>query len=74
MPDYLIHFFDVIDNYHDKNTRSKSKNTLILPKWENEYGKRTFKYRSVKLWNDLSSDIRSIIHSLTLQSFKNIIS
>ena len=73
VPEYLTKFYKLIDAYHNVNTRSKLKNILVLPQWQNDIGKRTFKYRSVKLWNNLPSALRCNIHSLSLQSFKNLI-
>ena len=52
----------------------KSTNTLIEYTWNNMQGKRTFVYRSTKLWNKLPDDIKTNFKSMTLSNFKHSIS
>ena len=73
-PSYLSTNFIFTSSIHSQGTRSQSFNTLVLPSWYNNSGKRTFQYRGALKWNTLSSDIRSNLTSMNLNMFKSYIS
>ena len=54
-------------------TRGQTFNTLFVPSCKNNSGKRTFYYRVSKLWNHLSNDIRYNYESMSILSFKEIL-
>ena len=69
-PSYLSSQFVFTSSIHSKCTRSQSCNTLVLPFWNNNQGKRTFYYRGASMWNRLSPEIRSKLTSMSLNMFK----
>ena len=73
-PSYLSSNFIFTSSIHSQGTRSQSFNTLVLPSWYNNSGKRTFQYRGALKWNTLVSDIRSNLTSMNLNMFKSYIS
>jgi len=72
-PMYLSSQFDFTHNSHSHGTRSQTFNSLIVPKWKTVYGKKTFHYRTAKLWNDLPCEICVNLQSMSISSFKNCI-
>ena len=70
-PSYLSLQFTFTSSIHTQCTRSQSCNTLVLPSWNNNQGKRTFYYRGASKWNKLSSDIRRNLSSMSLNMFKS---
>ena len=73
-PSYLSWQFIFTSSIHSKCTRSQSCNTLVLPSWNNNSGKRTFSYRGASVWNRLSSNVRSNLTSMNVNMFKSKIS
>ena len=73
-PSYLSTKFIFTENSHNKGTRSQSNNTLLVPKWNILQGKRTFNYRSTKLWNSIPNHIKIELHDMTISTFKTVIS
>ena len=69
-PSYLSSQFIFTSSIHSKCTRSQSCNTLVLPFWNNNQGKRTFYNRGASLWNRLPPDVRSKLTSMSLNMFK----
>ena len=47
--------------------------TIIVPTWKNKSGKRIFCYRASKLWNNLPNDIRYNYKSMSIHSFKEVL-
>ena len=58
---------------HSHHTRGQAFNTLIVPSWKNNSGKRTFYYRASKLWNNLPNDIHYNYKSMSMLSFKEVL-
>ena len=58
---------------HSHHTRGQTFNTLIVPSWKNNSGKRTFYYRASKLWNNLPNDVRYNYKSMSMLSFKEVL-
>ena len=58
---------------HSHHTRGQTFNTLIVPFWKSNSGKRTFYYRASKLWNNLPNDIRYNYKSMSMLSFKEVL-
>jgi len=69
-PSYLSSKFTFTSSIHSQGTRSQSFNTLVLPPWNNNSGKRTFQYRGALKWNSLTTDVRSNYTSMKLERFK----
>ena len=73
-PTYLSSAFIFTHSVHSKCTRSQSHNNLVIPKWNTNFGKKTFHYRAAILWNMLPTNIRVNFNSLSVNQFKNAIS
>ena len=73
-PIYLSSIFTFTRSTHNKNTRSRLNNILIVPSWNIVAGRRTFHYRAATLWNKLPANIRSNYFHMSLNEFKNFIS
>ena len=73
-PSYLFSQFSYMQSLHTHGTRSQTFNSLVMPKWNINPGKRTFHYRSCYAWNKLPQDIRGNFPSMTVHTFKNCIS
>ena len=69
-PVYLSSQFSFATHSH---TRGQTFNTLIVPSWKNNSGKRTFYYRASKLWNNLPNDICYNYKSMSMLSFKEVL-
>ncbi len=69
-PDYLCDMFNFVHDNHNHVTRSHTSNTLIVPKYNSNSGKRTFIVRAAYLWNSLSASIRVELHNMSLYQFK----
>ena len=65
-PDYLRKRLSYVCQRHKHKLRNADIN-LILPRPNTEYGKKTFSYSGVALWNSIPGDIRK---SQTLRCFK----
>jgi len=69
-PAYLSSQFNFIHDYHNYATRNHSSNTLVVPKFKSNSGKRTFHVRSAYIWNNLPTTIRTEVNVLSLGQFK----
>lgn len=66
-PSYIVDLFKPLSEYISYSLRSRDMN-LHLPKPRTDFLKNSFMYSGAKLWNDLSSELKS---KTTLHSFKN---
>jgi hypothetical protein len=57
-PSYLNCNYINRSNFHDYATRSR--NNLNIPLLKSAVGQRSFKYRSVKIWNGLEESLKGI--------------
>ena len=77
---YCFQMSDLTSNFiftssiHSQGTRSQSFNTLVLPSWYNNSGKRTFQYRGALKWNTLLSDVLSNLTTMNLNIFNSRLS
>ena len=69
-PSYLSSQFTFTSSVHSHNTRNQSSNSLVIPSFNVNAGKRTFLYRAGKTWNSLPCQFRSRAMSMTSNSFK----
>ena len=69
-PSYLSSNFIYTSSVHSQNTRSQSSNTLVVPHYNINPGKRTFLYRGSSIWNKLPQNIRANLSGMSLSSFK----
>ena len=69
-PSYLCSQFNYVQSLHSHGTRSQTFNSLNVPSWNINPGKRTFHYRACQTWNQLPADIRKNALSMSLHSFK----
>ena len=56
-PPYLTRMFS--SPSHGHNTRSASRNDLVIPKCKTVTGQRTFAFHGVKVWNGLGTSTRN---------------
>ena len=70
-PAYLSSQFSFATHSH--YTRGQICNTLIVPYWKNNSGKRIFCYRASKLWDNLPNDTRYNYKSMSMHSFKEVL-
>ena len=70
-PDYLCNKFNFVHDNHDHVTRNHSSNTLTIPKFSSNSGKRTFVVRAGYLWNTVSPTIRSDFYDMSIGQFKS---
>ena len=67
-PPYLCNKFCDRASIHDRHTRNR--NQLQIPLYTSASGQRTFKYRAVKIWNSLDSELKEM---KSLKNFKFMI-
>ena len=60
-PSYLSDKFSTQPIIHDRKTRYRD--SLNIPSRRINAGQRAFCYRGVKIWNNLSKDLREIINT-----------
>ena len=60
-PSYLSDKFSTRAIVHDRQTRYRE--SLNIPSCRIHAGQRAFCYRGVKIWNNLSKDLREIINT-----------
>ena len=72
-PVYMSSYFTFTHSAHERTTRSRCSNTLIVPLWIINAGKRTFQYRAATLWNRLPVAVRSKFTDMSLNEFKSVI-
>ena len=71
-PDYLCSKFSFTNSTHDHDTRGTSSNSLVVPQFKNNSGKRLFQARAANLWNSsVDVDTRTNYISLSLSEFKS---
>ena len=73
-PPYLSSQFVFVHNSHMHVTRNHTTNTLIIPKFNTNSGRRTFHARAGYLWNSIPTSIRSELSDMSLSQFKLYIS
>ena len=66
LPSVFSSYFEENTLIHYHNTRQKHQFHISFV--SSEYGKRTIKYKGIKLWNNLPVDIKE---TKSLQSFKD---
>jgi len=64
--------FNQIFDFNIKETRTRSENTVDIPRILSESYRRSMKYRLSKLWNDLPNELRDL--KLSVNKFKEAIS
>ena len=57
-PRYLSTKFSTRSSIHDREMRNR--NDLDIAIFKTSYGRRTFKFRATKLWNDLDNNFKNI--------------
>ena len=71
-PDYLCSKFSFTNSTHDHDTTGTSSNSLVVPQFKNNSGKRLFQARAANLWNSsVDVDTRTNYISLSLSEFKS---
>ena len=60
-PTYLSNTFSTRATIHDRQTRYRD--SLNIPSSKINAGQRAFYYRGVKVWNNLSKDLREITNT-----------
>ena len=58
-PEYMSNMFQTPQNIHSMTLRSESVNTLMVPKPNYEFSRKSFSYSGAKLWNSLPLEIQS---------------
>jgi len=69
-PNYIKEMFKKNCEITSYNLRG-SKHSLFIPRFNTEYGKKSFSYRGAKMWNSLPEDTKS---KKSLSSFKKALS
>ena len=70
LPETFTNYFSYVKDIHDRNTRSSAiPNQLYIPKYRSSRLQRTIKYRGVKVWNDIDSDLQNF----SFHTFKKLI-
>ena len=67
LPSVFDTFLNPVGNIHCYNTRLSSRMTYAIPKARTNYGILNIRFQGVKVWNDISDDIKL----LPLKRFKN---
>ena len=73
-PPYLCSQFRYTQSIHTHGTRSQTSKCLVLPTWNIIPGKRSFHYRACHSWNELPLNLRNVLFTMNLYSFKKQIS
>ena len=60
LPDIFEGYFRKFSEVHQYNTRGREK-SLMLPPYKSDVGKNTVKYRGSSAWNEISSEMKSIM-------------
>ena len=69
-PSYLSDKFSTRATIHERQTRNRD--SLNIPSSRINAGQRAFYYRGVKVWNDLSKELREITNTnKRLREFNN---
>jgi hypothetical protein len=68
-PKYLTDRFVYTRDVHEVNTRHAADGKLRIPKLPTSTGQKSFSYRGVKIWNNLTTGFKD----LTLSTFKKSI-
>lgn len=67
---HLLHVIGRQDLVNPNNTRFSEQNNFILPKIRTNYGKHTFQFAAIKVWNNLALPIKT---SRSLNAFKRLL-
>ena len=67
LPSSFENFFQTVASIHSYNTRLASKSTYYINTIKTNYGKVSFRFAAVKVWNHLDDSIKH----LPLKTFKN---
>ena len=59
LPQNLSTYFKELTSIHHRHTRSKTKKKLYLPKFSTNRCQKSFRYQGVKVWNLLSTELRT---------------
>ncbi len=71
-PNYLCSKFSFTKSTHHHDTRGTSSNSLVVPQFKSNSGKRLFQTRAANLWNSaIDVDTRSNYISFSLSEFKS---
>ena len=68
LPSVFSSYFEENTLIHHHNTGTREKHQFHISSVSSEYGKRTIKYKGIKLWNNLPVDVKE---TKSLQSFKH---
>ena len=68
-PSYLSDKFSTRATIHDRHTRYRD--SLIIPSCRINAGQRAFYYRGIKVWNNLSKDLREITNTKVFKGQMN---
>ena len=63
LPSGLLSCFNSLTAIHDRHTRSKTQNNLYLPKYSTNRCQKSFKFQGAKVWNCLSSELKTLFYS-----------
>jgi len=67
-PDYMQLMFTKLSENGSRSLRNTDTD-LRIPRFATSYGQRSFSYRSVKVWNKLSTEIKN---ASSLATFQNL--
>jgi len=68
-PDYMQLMFTKLSENGSRSLRNTDTD-LRIPRFATSYGQRSFSYRSVKVWNKLSTEIKN---ASSLATFQNLL-
>ena len=71
LPHCFSTFFSSLSKIHDRQSRSKSKNNLYLPKFSTCRCQRSLRFQGVKIWNSLNAHLKKQSHKKFKISLKN---
>ena len=71
LPSGLLSCFNSLTPIHDRHTRPKTQNNLYLPKYSTNRCQKSFKFQGAKVWNSLSSELKTLSYSRFKTLLKN---
>ncbi len=71
-PEYFNSYVCELRKAHTYKIRFSSSGPLAAPEINSESGKRMFKYKSIKLWNRLPTQVRNIEQYMQLKKCANV--
>ena len=64
LPNSFTKYFKKVSQIHFRVTRSSDNNMLYLPRYRSNRLQRSLKYRGVKIWNDVPSNLKKNCYSI----------